>query len=207
MLSIPFIPVYLFDTDFSNSMRAKVFKLCIHLQTFKVYCVQEKNGKNEKKKKKKKKKKKWKKKKAKLNSSWNLILPFFFHFFFFFFFFFFHFFHFYSNVMHREICVKTFSGLHSRNSKLGTNIGYVWSHRARDNQPPLVYHFLCLSIVNFLFLVFLSNKKKKKKKKKRNVNYRTTGLCWFNCGEQTGWDLFLQWAIFRFFLFASLTPM
>ena len=48
MLIIPFICIFFFfsnnfffSTDFSALMRAKVFKLCIHLQRVEVYCAQE----------------------------------------------------------------------------------------------------------------------------------------------------------------------
>ena len=67
--------------------------------------------------------------------------------------FFFHFCFFsisHSNVMHREICVKDFSGTTApRILKFGTNVGYVLLHCVRENQPPDAYHFLYL-------LIFLS---------------------------------------------------
>ena len=56
-----------------------------------------------------------------------------------------------SSIMHREICVKDFSGTNAPLiSKLGTNIGYDHLYRVRKNQHPHVYHSLYLSI--FLFL-------------------------------------------------------
>ena len=48
-----------------------------------------------------------------------------------------------SNVIHREICVKDFSGTTApRILKFGTNVGYNWLHCVRENQPPDAYHFL-----------------------------------------------------------------
>ena len=59
-----------------------------------------------------------------------------------------------SNVIHREICVKDFSGTTApRILKFGTNIGYDLLHCVRENQPPDAYHFLYLSI----FLSLQSN--------------------------------------------------
>ena len=52
-----------------------------------------------------------------------------------------------SNVIHREICVKDFSGTTApRILKFGTNVAYDLLHCVRDNQPPDAYHFLYLSI-------------------------------------------------------------
>ena len=56
------------------------------------------------------------------------------------------FFHFsisHSNVIHREIGVKDFSGTTTPwILKFGTNVGYDLLHFVRENQPPDVYHFL-----------------------------------------------------------------
>ena len=58
------------------------------------------------------------------------------------------------NVIHREICVKEFSGTTaSRVLKFSTNVGYDLLHCVRENQPPDAYHFLYLSI----FLSLRSN--------------------------------------------------
>ena len=44
--------------------------------------------------------------------------------------------------MHREICVKDFSGTTvPRILKFGTNIGYDLSYCVRENQHPHAYHF------------------------------------------------------------------
>ena len=59
-----------------------------------------------------------------------------------------------SSVIHREICVKDFSGTTApRILKLGTIVGYDLLHCVRENQPPDAYHFLYLSI----FLSLQSN--------------------------------------------------
>ena len=59
-----------------------------------------------------------------------------------------------SNVIHREICVKDFSGTTApRILKFGTNVGYDLLDCVRENQPPDAYHFLYLSI----FLSLQSN--------------------------------------------------
>ena len=52
-----------------------------------------------------------------------------------------------SSVIYREICVKDFSGITaSRILKFGANVGYVLLHCIRENQPPVAYCFLYLSI-------------------------------------------------------------
>ena len=56
-----------------------------------------------------------------------------------------------SNEMHREICVKGFSGTTTpRILKFVTNIGYDYLYRVRQKQHPLAYH--CLYLTIFLFL-------------------------------------------------------
>ena len=56
-----------------------------------------------------------------------------------------------SNVIHREICVKDFSGTTApRILKFGRNVGYDLLHCVRENQPPDPYHFLYSSIFFFL---------------------------------------------------------
>ena len=55
-----------------------------------------------------------------------------------------------SSVMHREICVKDFSGTTApRISKFGTHIGYDHLYHVRKNQN--FYHSLYMSF--FLFLL------------------------------------------------------
>ena len=52
-----------------------------------------------------------------------------------------------SNVIHREICIKDFSGTtEPRTLKFGTNVGYNLLYCVRENQPPPAYHSLYLSI-------------------------------------------------------------
>ena len=52
-----------------------------------------------------------------------------------------------SNVIHKEICVKDFSGISApRILRFGANIGYVLLHCVRENQSPDAYRFLYLSI-------------------------------------------------------------
>ena len=59
-----------------------------------------------------------------------------------------------SNVIHREICVKYFSGTTApRILKFGTIVGYDLLYWVRENKPPGAYHFLYLSI----FLSLQSN--------------------------------------------------
>ena len=60
-----------------------------------------------------------------------------------------------SNVIHREICVKDFSGTTApRILKFGTNVGYDLLHCVRENQLPDAYHFLYLSIFLSLQSIF-----------------------------------------------------
>ena len=59
-----------------------------------------------------------------------------------------------SNVIHRDICVKDFSGTTApRTLEFGTNVGYDLLHCVRENQPPDTYHNLYL----FIFLSLQSN--------------------------------------------------
>ena len=52
-----------------------------------------------------------------------------------------------SNVMHRKVCVKGFSGPTApRILEFGTNFGYDYFYGVRQNQHPHVYHCLYLSI-------------------------------------------------------------
>ena len=55
-----------------------------------------------------------------------------------------------SSLMHREICVKNFTGTTApRISKFGTNIGYDHLYRVRKNQHTYVYYSLYLFIIDF----------------------------------------------------------
>ena len=59
-----------------------------------------------------------------------------------------------SNIIHREICVKDFSGTTApRILKFGTKVEYDLLHCVRENQPPDAYCFRYLSI----FLSLQSN--------------------------------------------------
>ena len=54
-----------------------------------------------------------------------------------------------SNVIHREICVKDFSGTTvPRILTLGTNVGYDLLYRVKENQHAAAYHSPYLSIFN-----------------------------------------------------------
>ena len=53
-------------------------------------------------------------------------------------------------VIHREICVKDFSGTTApRILKLGTNVGYDSLYRVKENQHAAAYHFF---IFPFFFI-------------------------------------------------------
>ena len=53
-----------------------------------------------------------------------------------------------SNVIHREICVKDFSGTTApRILKFGTNVGYDLLYCVKENQHAAAYHSLDLSIL------------------------------------------------------------
>ena len=54
---------------------------------------------------------------------------------------------FHSNVIHREICIKGFSGTTMpRILTFGTNVGYDLLYCVKENQPHAAYHSLYLSI-------------------------------------------------------------
>ena len=112
-------------------MRAKVFKFCIHHESGQVYCGVYCGKENQ-------------------DPEINFCLLFTF----------FLFSISQSNVIHREICVKDFSGTTApRFLKFGQNVGHDLLHCVRENQSPDAYHFLYLSI--FLshqsnFLLFTS---------------------------------------------------
>ena len=62
-----------------------------------------------------------------------------------------------SNVIHREICVKAFSGTAApRILKFGTNVGYDLLYCVRENQHAAAYHSPYLSIFLPLQAKFLS---------------------------------------------------
>ena len=118
-----FSPIKFSVTDFSASMRARVYKFLIHLESGQVYCGIE-NQDDE---------------------------IYFYHLFPFFLFFIPH-----SNVIHREICVKDFSGTTSpRILKFGTNVEYDLLYCVRENQHSAAYHSSYLSIYLSLQAKFL----------------------------------------------------
>ena len=109
-----FSPIKFSVTDFSASMRARVFKFLIHLEGGQVYCGTE-------------------------NQDAEI--------------YFYHLFPFFlfsislSNVIHREICVKDFSGTTApRILKFGTNVGYDLLYCVKENQLAAANHSLYLSI-------------------------------------------------------------
>ena len=109
-----FSPIKIFVTDFTASMRAKVFKFCIPLEHGQVYCGKENQD-------------------AEINVC--LFFPFFL------------FSISLSNVIHRKICVKDFSGTTApRILKFGTNVGYDLLYCVKENQHAASYHSLHLSI-------------------------------------------------------------
>ena len=67
-----------------------------------------------------------------------------------------------SNVIHREICVKDFSGTSvPRILKFGTNVGYDLLYCVKENQHAAAYHSPFLSIflshqANFLLQISLT---------------------------------------------------
>ena len=62
-----------------------------------------------------------------------------------------------SNVIHREICVKVFSGTTvPRVLKFGTNVGYELLYHVKENQHtaliiPLIYPFFFISMQIFCY--------------------------------------------------------
>ena len=62
-----------------------------------------------------------------------------------------------SNVIHREICVKDFSGITvPRILKFGTNVGYALLYCVKENQHAAIYYSLYLSIFLSLQNVFVT---------------------------------------------------
>ena len=108
-----FSPVKFSITDFSASMRTRVFKFLIHLESGQAkYIVGQKT------------------------KTLRFIFTIFFHFS-----------NSHSSVIHREICVKDFSGTTApRILKFGTNVGYDLLYCVKENQHVAAYHSLYLSI-------------------------------------------------------------
>ena len=60
-----------------------------------------------------------------------------------------------SNVIHREVCVKDFSGATApRILKFGTNVGYDLLYCVKENQHAAAYHSLYLSITASLKILY-----------------------------------------------------
>ena len=113
MLTIPLFVHFSFSqikfsvTDFSASIRARVFKFLIHLESGQVNCGTEKQN---------------------AEVYFYQLFPFFL----------FSICH--SNVIHREICVKDFSGTTApRILKFGTNVGYDLLYCVKENQHASLY--------------------------------------------------------------------
>ena len=108
-----------------------------------------------------------------------------------------------SDVIHREICVKDFSGTTApRILKTGTNVGYDLLHCVRENQPPdacfiCPFFFLSNQIFYDRFLSFYESQS-------LNSNFLYTlrvtkpSILWDR--KPRCWDLFLpSFSIFPFF--------
>ena len=108
-----------------------------------------------------------------------------------------------SNAIHREICVKDFSGTTApRILKFGTNVRYDLLHCVRENQPPDAYHFLYLSTFlsrqsNFLLQI----SRLLWEPESSNFLY-TLRVAKFIVGQKSRcWDLFVpSLSIFPFFI-------
>ena len=67
-------------------------------------------------------------------------------------------FHLSLHIIHREICVKDFSGTTApRILKPGTNVGCDLLYRVKENQHAAAYHSLYLSIFLYLQANFLAS--------------------------------------------------
>ena len=112
-----------------------------------------------------------------------------------------------ANVIHREICVKDFSGTTApKFLKFGTNVGYDLLHCVRENQPPDAYHFLYLSIFlsvtsNFLLQISRLLWEAESSNFLYTLRVAKSSILWDR--EPRYWDLFLP----SFSIFPSLTPM
>ena len=108
-----------------------------------------------------------------------------------------------SNVIHRDICVKDFSGTTAlRILKFGTNVGYDLLYCVKDNQHAAAYHSLYLSIflslqANFLLQILIFYESQSS-----NFVYTLT-VATYIVGQKTK----LQRFILPFSFFPSLTPM
>ena len=113
-----------------------------------------------------------------------------------------------SNVIHREICVKDFSGITApRILKFGANVGYVLLHCVREKQPPDAYCFLYLSIFlslqsNFLLQISLLLWEPEYS----NFLY-ILGVAKYIVGQKTKMLRFIFTILSHFSFFPSFTPM
>ena len=124
--------------------------------------------------------------------------------------FFFHFSFFsisHSNVIHREICVKDFSGITApRILKFGANVGYVLLHCVRENQPPDAYRFLYLSIFLSLPIKFSDADFSASMRVFKFLIHLESGQVY--CGTENQDDEIYFIIFFYFFsFFPSLTPI
>ena len=114
----------------------------------------------------------------------------------------------YSSIIHMEICVKDFSGITApKVLKFGANLGYVLLYCVRENQTPVAYHFLYLSIFlslqsNFLLQISLLPWEPESS----NFLY-ILRVAKYIVGEKTKMLRFIFTIFFHFSFFPSLTPM
>ena len=113
-----------------------------------------------------------------------------------------------SNVIHREICVKDFSGTTApRILKFGTNVGYDWWHCVRENQPPDCFHFLYLSIFLSLQSNILLQISRLLWEPESSYSLYTLRVAKYIVGQKTKILRFIFTFFFHVCFFPSLTPM
>ena len=113
-----------------------------------------------------------------------------------------------SSVIHREICVIDFSGITApRILKFGANVGYVLLHCARENQPPVAYRFLYLSIFPSLQSNFLLHISLLLWEPESSNFLYILRVSKYIVGQKTKMMRFIFTIFFHFSFFPSLTPM
>ena len=111
-----------------------------------------------------------------------------------------------SSVIHREICVKDFSGTTApRILKFCSNVGYDLLHCVRVNQPPDAYHFLYLSIFLALQSNFLLQISRLLWEPKSSNFLYTLRVAKYIVGQKTKILRFIFTIFFPFFLFFHLS--
>ena len=106
-----------------------------------------------------------------------------------------------SSVIHREICVKDFSGTTApRILNFGTNVDLL--HCVRANQPPDAYHFLYLSIFLALQSNFLLQISRLLWEPKSSNFLYTLRVAKYIVGQKTKMLRFIFTIFFPFFLFS-----